>query len=427
MKKNLQRNPEPYFISVIFLINLIMAIYLIFSSGNDEFARYYSASHPRDLPLNAPTSEILQALAITFLCYFFFIYLYRFFSKIKTKNRTTPPSHTTPSGSLFYFVLFLQLSFLFLYFATGYGKAGETELIDTQFKYFFILLPVDYLFFVYLAVETNKNRANINILVYIASSFSRGWAGGILFILLFKTYSIIKNGEISYRYFLWGLAAITLLPLIVVTKFFFRAKKDLTLSYIFSEDFFYAIQDSMPEISYYGYYIFDNLLVRLQLIIPVMDIAKIKDSLHYAYNSGLIRPFFDEGIIQVALRRFSMSSDSPILAGYITYLTESSFFSPGDAWATNPTLASYFIFADFTTATFYALYVATLLGAAIFLSKKYIATEKSNQITWIVALFFIVPGWTGAFMSYVQAQAIIAFMLHKDKIRARQKLHLRKH
>lgn len=301
------------------------------------------------------------------------------------------------------FVLVLQLSFLAYCIVEGVGIAGSVKHVDIAIKYIWIALPADAIFLVYYAMYRQSYWFIPNLFTYILSNLLRGWLGFWLIILFLEVAFRLREKKIHWR----GVgAALTLffffVPYLIEIKWAIRKFGN---AYIFNLGNLYEIikgvnwWESIVRAS-------EAVLLRLQhldIVIVIVDhAAMLSEKLH---NREFLY-FFEEGLPQFTLERLLGWPRVPDI-----HIKLIDYFAVHPAGGTtisnthNGLVGWLWIAPEWIVA--YLGYVLILTWAGVWLVKKLGDTEGLAGLVWFAVLVWVMNGWFGAYIEFLQALAVV--------------------
>lgn len=342
---------------------------------------------------------LIYALFTVLTSYFLILFLiFEFIKKIKVKtlNLDTNIQFIDFFG---YIILFL-LSFYFYFLVSNGIRAGFTGTISSPIKYIWILIPIEYIFFIYyvLCKEWNKIKF-INLILVIISSLYKGF-GGILFFLLFievQNY-LIKRG-LKKRFVIFIFLFILIFPLLHVIKASSRiSNQDIDFLILISTVFFDLNLDNL--LGYISFTI-TYLVERIQIISITAEVIKTINEIRDGVDTGIITPFWLEGLHGTIINKL-LNIESFNIGTFIP--TTSSFNSTREigSWNTNPGVLIWFWIYPLYGLFLFA-YILVLIFCLIFLSKKISYNNGLLNLAWVGTLSFLLPPWISSFISFILA------------------------
>jgi hypothetical protein len=349
-----------------------------------------------------PINDATPVVGIFLLLAGFYVFAQTFWFNLVDKIRVYKIEISDPISvdkRISWTLFFLQAMFLLYVLATGSFVAGAASHDQSLLSQFWVLVPVDVLFFIYYGFYRRSRYFKLNCAIWLVSSLIRGWSGVLLTMIFFESGRLIRARAIKAKHVFWGgLMFIIGYPLIYFSKVFVRyyAYKQ---NAGFSE--FLAVYDSIDMFQAVGIAL-QQVFDRLQLISSSIGVYQLASALGENYSQGLVYPFWLEGIHGLAIDRL-FGDPSRISAGFAL----AAQLDPASevAWNANPTMIGwFFIVPQYASLNFlYVLFISALLAL---MGKMLKATEESRDMVWYAWLVLLVPGWYGAFFLYVYAMAL---------------------
>lgn len=291
--------------------------------------------------------------------------------------------------NLSYFVLIYQSVFFLFNNVYGINVAGSTDTTSNPLKYLFLILNADYLFVVYFALNinnSNKKLMLLNVLVYILSTLSRGWLGGVVllaFFFIFFNFSK-KNWKLFFLALSISISLALMSPVIYEIRNIIRF--DLELSEL-----------SINLDSYYNFiFLFlEKLILRFQNYTPLYFVI---DNLNNYFN---IQPIYSQGSIPTTLYRMLGYTGSPLSS--IT--AEHWLGNLGRNTAFSTTIIPYFLIS-FTSAIATSFYFFIAIVSSGLIVRLFNSPEL-KFVTWYYLVGIFASGWSAAFFSFWLAMLIV--------------------
>lgn len=302
------------------------------------------------------------------------------------------------SFKLGFFILILQCLFVLFNYIYQINTAGYNSkgLSPWYLNYFFILFNPDSLCLIYIFITRNSLLKKTNIIIFLVSTISRGWMGGILPII---TY-LFCTSKINIR-IMFPLAIFFLLnlPFLFNAKWFFRENNisdvnfDLIVNlFSFSTGYLQALFDT-----------FNYVINRLQHITIISYIYDISDSIYPLKDNFL--PVYSEGLPQ-RLFHSLLGTDYILLNQYIVQ----NFIADNDAsWNVQVGLSSWFIISPLQS-TLLIIYFSILLIIAhcIPILKK---IYNYHLLVLYLSIFTLLVGWVSTFINVIIYGLILAIII----------------
>lgn len=394
-------NPRAIWLAVFVLINLICMI-VILSKG-----RLLGDTSGVELTANymiVPMTIIVISTYVGILGIAFPL-----ISKIKIR----PVSWMSQKdGKYFGYILFLlQLIFIYFFTSTGTFVAGSIARSESVWTVFWVLINVDVLFFIYYGFYRESRTFIPNLIIAVISNILRGWSGIFIWIIFMESARLIRSGRLSLRKIVFGsIFGILLYPFIYIIK--------LQVRLLFSgSDVDFNVRNIMSlDFSNFGYGNYLDLLTssffqifeRLQLISSQLVVYQHSSELTDGLSSGLITPFWMEGIHGIAYERIFGLKPTVNLGVSLANLIDP--VQVGINWNANPGYASWLILSPFLTPLYLA-YTLGLIFVSVCLVKRMSVKISSMDMLWFACLLYLVPGWLASFVLFVHS-LIIFYIFH---------------
>ena len=312
----------------------------------------------------------------------------------------------------FGYVLFLlQLIFIYFFTSTGTFVAGSTVRSESVWTVFWVLINVDTLFFIYYGFSRESRTFIPNLVIAVISNVLRGWSGIFIWVIFMESARLIRSGRLSFSKIFFGSIFVVLMyPLIYIIKL--QVRLLLSDSGVDFND-----MDIMSlNLSSFGYENYLDLLVgsflqifeRLQLISSQLVVYQYSLELADGLFSGLIAPFWMEGIHGIAYERiFGLE---PVVNLGVSLANLIDPVQVEINWNANPGYASWFFLSPFL-APLYVAYTLGLIFVAVWLVKRMSVRISSMDMLWFACLLYVVPGWLASFVLFVHS-LIIFYLFH---------------
>lgn len=285
-------------------------------------------------------------------------------------------------------LFFLQFLFMLYNLTYGVNVAGVSVTSENKIlNFFFILLSVDILFILISPYIKSDRWFYLNLSLFVVSNLLRGWMGSVLlafFIMLCRKEFVRVSLNSFFKYLFLSVLVLLILPYLTQIKWTIRS----------NGTFFDAIK-SVSEIGYFllledsVYYMFN----RFQHNYHVALLLENYIGLNQKYNSGVITPFWMEGIAQTIFS-FIFSLDKQFSLGNVM---ARDIFGSKDTWSSNPGLAGWFIILQ-EKFIFLVLYSSFLLALGFYIAAKYF-NKKMVLILGVFSLFYLFHGWIGMYVT----------------------------
>jgi hypothetical protein len=352
------------------------------------------------------------------VCSTYFIILFvvfEWFTKLRFKQiNTTGLLNKAPAyvgNRLAFLLLTLQVVFMYYNLSNGINIAGRESVDDTGlFKFFWIFIPVDVLFFIYYAYFRHTKLFKYNLTVWLVSNVLRGWSGAFLVILFIEGFLYYKKKGIKpLTILVVACSIISVYPFIYALKASFRgASSDYSSAFLMLQ-FLETL-----DFSYYFDVLFNGLthiLGRIQLVTMTTETIRISDELRIAFYNGSFRPFWLEGLHGIIYDNLVYGFKRDDLG---VYLTSTNLFPVNDAgrkWNVNVGYLSWYFISPLLSV-FYFLYTVLLLLISVFLVKKIAYHEESKNMLWFAWLIYIMPPWWSAFTLFCYSLLLFYILIY---------------
>ncbi|MGZ4820001.1 MAG: oligosaccharide repeat unit polymerase [Limisphaerales bacterium] len=291
------------------------------------------------------------------------------------------------------FVLAYQIASLVFSLQSGLGVAAGSGSIDGKAKILFILLSSDFIFSLYFLITVEQSKLIwANSLTYLVSSMMRGWASGILLLLVL---AYIKYPErIKRKQVVLGIVILFLaVPILLNVREVFRGSESGPAG---TEALVSLAQDNI----HYGDVVF-VLINRFDLVPSTQTFDAYYRQLFFGLSTGDICYPWNEGIYQTVFNAM-MGNTKCLAAGEALpslihgsfFFTRRSSFSIGAGWLYG---------ADWLTASLFLLYVAFLLAWARFLGGALVRIPVLRAYCVFAIVFYLIPGWYFHFIQAINA------------------------
>lgn len=382
---------NPFYLILFFYISINFIFFIIGSISNNveiEFNFFKISSY----------SFFIAFLLQAFVCFLIFI-IYIFFDKKNRKNR-----EVFISNNVAYFLITLQLIFLFYNLIYGVNIAGSVDKSDNKIlNLILIILPAD-IFFILLSPYIKSNKLFLlSLSIYVISNTLRGWMGGVFF-GLFVAFCRSEYIFITYRNFLKYLTIflliISILPYLMQIKWVVRSGGDVfsAINFVNENGYVKLLSDSL-------FYTFN----RFQHNYHVALVWENYENLNLKYNNGWILPYWQEGIIQYSFSTILGVDHRQTLGAEMAR----EFFGSRDSWSANPGLAGWLIVLQ-EKFILLILYVLFILFLSFYWAVKY-HDRKILLILAVFSIFYLFHGWIGMYITLV-TYFILFTLLKKSKL-----------
>ena len=378
---------------------VFLILFFVYFLSNIVF--YISARLNSNFSVDGVEFEVNGGLGwLLILTLFFLIIHYYIVKKINTK-RIIEINFLKSNHFLLCFSIAYQVIFYFHNTFYGYGIAGQAVSQSSILKYFFYIVSPDALAMIVSVLVLKSRLYYFNLLFFVFSMLSRGWAGGILFfafiLLINSNYSGVfdffkKNKTKILIFFILGAISI---PVINAFKFWIRGSgsEDFLyyLSYFFGGEDFSIIKDSI-------FY----LISRFSIVGSISVISDNQDILREAYAAGEIAPYWTENIFVSTLYQMS----SVVGANASNYIATEILGYSGATWNTHVGLVGWLIILPIEKAFVFYFYYLIILFLGLFLAK--ILGQRTFVIVSVLSLTYLYHGWIS---SYILIICCLVFIL----------------
>lgn len=356
---------------------------------------------------------LIEAGVMIVLSYVFMMgVVFPLFDRISVRPIRLPLRRLALGGRLGQILLVLQIGYFAFNSITGVNVAGNvTVAAGNPLSYFFTLIRPDMLFILYYAVFRGTKYWFANLVIWIISNLYRAWAGIFIFILFIEFSRLIRQHRIRYRHlFISAIVVLTLLPFLNIAKFTIRDAG--SLNRLGFNDFASTIinavskQDPIDLIGDGATYV----VGRLQTTSNLSEAIKLKNVLSAQYDDGSFNPFWMEGIFGAAAERLTGSPRAHDLSAMLPVYDGLELSTPVGGWNINPGFLSWFYVSPLLGVLF-LLYITVFGFISTIIMKKITNNPEAMDGIWIAWLVFMMPPWTGVFVSFVYTEAVFLFLV----------------
>lgn len=376
---------DPFYLLLFFYLTINTIFSIIGFNINYvefEFSKFYIRGE-----------YFLSALLFQFFWCFVLFLLYYFFSKFKNIESDYL------SSKYGYSLAILQILFFLYNYIYGTNVAGSTTVATNQIlNVFFVLVPADILFFL-LGVQLKSNKLfYLNAIIYLFSSVSRGWMGGVFILLILflcRKEGLVVSLKSLLRYLFLIFLLILILPYLLQFKWVFRTNG--------------SIIDALDVVEEQGYLklLFESIeytFSRFQHNYHVALYLQNNDILNMKYNNNEILPYWAEGVFQAIVLNLC-DIRLPSLGNSIATL----FFSSQDgAWNANPGLSGWFVVLN-EKFIFFFFYIFILLCFGFYFSIKFF-NKKMLMTLGVFSILYLFHGWIGIYVTMITYLIFFAFV-----------------
>jgi len=353
---------------------------------------------------NTPVVLIFSLLigSYFYICVYLFKFLDKYF-KPGVKNLTKD----LKTGALIgWLILILQILFFGYFMTTGNFLAGSIQTDSNRFSYIWVLISTDSLFYIYYGFYRESKVFKLNLVVWIISSFARGWSGVLLTMLFMESCRLLRENKLKFLNMIYSLLILFIIyPLVLIFKLLIRQNLSENLWYSFFNSNFLGFSevnsfDGVLELIGIS---LAQLFDRLHLLSSAISAYLLSDNLSDNFYSGSLIPFWLEGIHGSAIYRLlNISTNTNLGVALAKYMDPAAV---DVNWNTNPTILGW-IFVVPEYSLFYIIYIILLCTFSLFFMKRISNTEEAKDMIWYAWLVFLIPGWIGAFVLFVYSLAV---------------------
>lgn len=355
----------------------------------------------------------LWVAAIAVVCSYILILgpLFSFFSNIQVAPLRVAVPDAEMGARIGRVLLVLQIIFACFNLATGVNIAGSnTVKTDSVFAMFWVLVPVDILFFIYYGKYRDNKYFWVNALVWVVSNMLRGWAGMYLFILFFEWCRAVKRGRVRVKHVvITAILVVVLYPVFTNLKWLFR----LSATGVPLGDLATTLFDNASQLDFFALLGegVGHIVGRLQVTSLVVEVIHLRDFLQAKFAAGEFMGFWSEGLHGIIYDRlFSAQKSVSIGVAFTQYGPfDASSGAAGD-WNTNIGYVGWFFIAPFL-APLYLAYTFFLAWLSFYLLKKLGDSDSARDMLWLAWLVYLLPPWFAVFTTFIYA--LFVFLLLK--------------
>ncbi|UTM56556.1 oligosaccharide repeat unit polymerase [Photobacterium sp. CCB-ST2H9] len=298
------------------------------------------------------------------------------------------------------YVLIFQLFYYIYNQYYGVNVAGVIGTTSNPVKYIFLIINPDYLCLIYLSVTllySNKKKFFYsNLLIYVVSTLSRGWLGGLAFICLTFLIYLISRKKFKYIFviIIFSVLLAALSPWLFAVREAIRTGNELVLDWNNYIDFIRVF--------------IDKIIFRFQSLSSLYYVMANFDNLNY-YE---IQPAYMQGVIQSSIYRTFDAEGLPI-ANILSLLW---LGETGRNTAFTSTMLPYLALSpsNLILTIFYAFFCLFL---SVFISSRF----KGSGVDYLIWYYFItyfINGWFAAYISFLITIVFFMFFSKKYKLRS---------
>ena len=301
-----------------------------------------------------------------------------------------------------------QVLFFLFNLAFGINQAGSTERVPLALYFIWILIPFDSLAPLYFAQAPSSRIRVANLAIFVVSNLARGWSGPLLLVFSIewmRAYRSNKKGFAGWVFPALIPLGLVLYPVVLAVKWYLRA------SSFAPTGSFMDVIDGLPSPTSDDYALLfqtgiHQLMGRLQLASNVVDLWANARTVQTAFQDHQILPFWLEGLHGIIFNRVTGHDALPI-SGWFTNVGD---FPPrpleaDSDWNTNTSWIGWFIACP-ELIPLYLLYTFALCYISMRLMAKTSRNRISRDFIWLAWLLYLLPGWLGAFTSFIYGQVV---------------------
>lgn len=357
--------------------------------------------------------QIMQALALIILMYCGVLFAFR--DRLNTTNGWL--SGVVGGKAMGRAILLIQATyFLFVLVFSAGGAGADAEKGGGALRFIFYVINPDMLFLVYFGVTmyiTGKcPHRTQNLLLFLLSNIVRGWLGPLLIIMFIYGILFVERADMN-KWTLWRVTKISILSLIgfVAASFLMHIKLALRVG---GDAILTVLQNLALDDVILAF--FESLFSRLQMLSTVSFQITKQEQLSRFIDEGVLGSFYTDGLPQQVLYKVLGVEPGENLNLFLW-----KYYIPGDFFeaqtTVQPGLVGWLYILPFYSLVFFFLYIVMLL----FINKKLIEQfggRGLRHLSWFCVFLFLLPGWLGAYISFLWALVIfigLAFII-RDQV-----------
>lgn len=356
----------------------------------------------KNFPINDPLLLIVSCISVVLS---YILILTVIFNKLSLKFLSSNAKKKPLNKSMHFFVLILQIAFLYYCMKTGAYIAGSTIKVDSIIKYLWIMLPVDYIFLVYYSLARETKYFKYNVAIYVLSNIIRGWTGFFVLVFFLESYHqfIVKNKKIKKKHIISILfLLIIVVPLLISVKWAVRAADTVsldTLLIIIDSALTNLLQNTEVDGVDVLYNFFVMILERLQHVANIYQLAAHSDAFWEELVNGTYLPFIFEGLPQYTITQAFGIKYVDLHVYLPQYFYGDKFQGINNSFHTG--FVGWLFISPFIWI-FYLLYMFFLVAFSMLLMKR-LNSELGKGLIWLCILMFIMNGWLNAYVNFIMA------------------------
>lgn len=351
-----------------------------------------------------PVFEILVALGLVLAVYIGLLFL------VKEKKNCKPKFLAViQSPALSLTILALQaIFFAFVLIFSAGAAGGDMDKGGGGLRFLFYLVNPDMLFVIFYAatmlVPGGVKYRKTNLILFFVSNLARGWIGQTLVIVFLLAINWVRTSgqEISGK----KIASLTFFGLIffVLASFLMHIKIALRLG----GD---AILEILKNLSFYDVMstFFETLFSRLQLLSTVSFQITKKEELSRFIDNGILGNFYTDGLPQQTIYKILGVDPGENLNLFLW-----KYYIPGDFFeaqtTVQPGLVGWLYLLSLPATIVFIAYLVFLIYINMRLIGK-IGGNGLRYLSWFSIMLYLVPGWLGAYISFVWSLMIFLLIV----------------
>ncbi len=363
---------------------LILFIFLLINIAAFAVSISSDTIYVEEFPISSNSIQLSFGLLCVILSLTFITLIYNISRRLcYTNNLDLSWKKSNFIGYILFGIQLLFFIFNNFYHANTAGNITNLNEIPEIYRYFFVLFNPDILFILYACSTKNKKTLYANTSIYIISTISRGWSGGILFALLIM---LIRKNKISYSFLSFIFIGLLILsPYLISIKWYFRDPNLSLYHVLYSVDYISSLLSSLQYI-----------ISRLQQLTNVTFIVQNIDYFSLQYIDGYIIPYWAENFLIKNI--YSLYYPDSITLGHA--LSE-KLVGNSVAWNSNPGLAGWMTILLSTSIYQFILFLITLAITifALILLASQLNDHNTINFVYVFSLLFLFPGWMGMYFN----------------------------
>lgn len=348
---------------------------------------------------------------LSFMYVFFLLVLFPILQSIKIRQLKFPISHKTLGRRIGVILVILQIFFFFFNQYYNVNTAGS-NLIRTNsvLSLFWVLVPVDMLFLIYYAIYRDSKYFKWNVLIWLISNLSRGWAGVFVFVIFFEWCRLSREKKINSIKVIIGIFLVLLLyPLLSIFKWIMRTPLSVGESKIdvASE----VIERNLRDLNYFEliYSGIEHIVARLQMTSVIAETYRLRDVIEKGFETGEFTSYWFDGLHGVVISRvFSLEREMNLSVALTKYFEFSWSFEVGN-WNINPSIVSWFIIKPENSVLF-VVYLIAICSLSVFFMKIISKGKRSMDLVWITWMLYLIPFWNNTFVNFIYSMLVFLAM-----------------